>query len=125
MVFDIEKARALAKAALEIPPEEKTVRVKAPKSISTRTKNVSGMNKEVVETKSEFEDVRHLVEYLLTKHPKIRYEQSQVIISKHFPGKNYDAGGFTWYKLEMQKTGKAKYHEQIAKQLIDTEKETT
>lgn len=120
MAFDLSKASALISAAMEIAPEtkqKKEVTIKL-----TKTKNVVGMGSEVAveEEKSDFIEVRHLVEYLLTKHPKVRYEQTAVIVKKHFPGKNYDAGAFTWFKLELLKTGKAKYHEQISAQIEPT-----
>lgn len=120
MAFDLDKAKALMQAAMEVPPDTKLKKEIAVKV--SKAKNVTGMDKEVVEeeTKSDFVEVRHLVEYLLTKHPKIRYEQTATIVKKHFPGKNYDAGAFTWFKLELLKTGKAKYHETISAQIEPT-----
>lgn len=120
MAFDPIKAKALLAAALEVPAETKEKKER-PIIISTRTKrtNVTGMNKEVseVETKSDFKEVRHLVEYLLTKHTKIRYEQTSVVVKKHFPEKNYDAGQFTWWKLEMLQKGRAEFQDLIDLQI--------
>lgn len=128
MSFDLARAQALVAAALEVEPEKKESRKKTSRDIGElkepkkRSVNINGMDKEIAqqETKSEFVEVRHLVEYLLIKHPQIRYEQSAVLVKKHFPAKNYDNGNFTWFKLEMFKYGKAKFQEQIDAQLKST-----
>jgi hypothetical protein len=125
MTFNPELAKSLFLAAMEVPPEvkeKKDAEFKEPKAPREKRANVVGMRNDisVAEEKSDFIDERHLVEYLLMTHPKIRYEQTSVLVKKHFPGKNYDAGNFTWFKLEMQKYGKCKYHDKITEQLKET-----
>lgn len=117
--------RVLEKVGDKIEEEKKE---KAEKISVTRTK----VHKEVVQgqvqeikVQTEFKSVRHLVEYLLIKNKEVKFNHTELVVKKMFPGQMYDAGLFMMVKLQIIREKYLMYREELIKQIPEAFNDST
>ena len=113
--------RVLTQVGDKIAEETKQKAEKPEKVIRTK-KTAAGTDAVTVQeirTQTEFKAVRHLVEYLLVRDKDIKFNATESIVKRAFPGQMYDAGLFMMVKLDIIRNKRLIYREEIKVQLPD------